>query len=173
MLLVSGGDGCGFIDRYFFHCVSLAVVLPERLRIENYWLNTTRPRMPAGLYRLVPSAGAQCQTDAENQYLAPLKNSPYADLLNLKQAKRAEIASRLQRGQITIEQANVELATMTSQITGEATNRTMTAASVSAQQSAAAAQGQAAAAASMSAMQATMPRPPVTCMRTGNMVTCN
>jgi hypothetical protein len=85
-----------------------------------------------------PVPWAQCQTNAENQYLRPQIPPSYTDLLNLKQARRAEIVSRLQRGQITIEQADVELATMTSQLVSEMTSRRMAAQSVAAQQSVAA-----------------------------------
>jgi len=63
-----------------------------------------------------PVLWAQCQTEAENLYWANVSNR---DLLSLRQARRAEIASRLGRRQITLEQANVELSIMQSQIAGE------------------------------------------------------
>jgi hypothetical protein len=43
---------------------------------------------------------AQCQTEAENLYWANVSNR---DLLSLRQARRAEIASRLERRQTTLE----------------------------------------------------------------------
>ena len=60
-----------------------------------------------------PVLWAQCQTEAENLYWGNVSNR---DLLSLRQARRAEIATRLQRRQITLGQANVELAAMQSQI---------------------------------------------------------
>ena len=56
---------------------------------------------------------AQCQTEAENLHWGwgSISNR---DLLSLRQARRAEIASRLERHQITLEQANVELSIMQS-----------------------------------------------------------
>ena len=67
-----------------------------------------------------PVLWAQCQTEAENLYWGNVSNR---DLLSLRQARRAEIASHLQRRQITLEQANVELATMQSQIASETSKR--------------------------------------------------
>jgi hypothetical protein len=67
-----------------------------------------------------PVLWAQCQTEAENLYWGNVSNR---DLLSLRQARRAEIASRLQRRQITLGQANVELATMQSQIASETSKR--------------------------------------------------
>ena len=67
-----------------------------------------------------PVLWAQCQTEAENLYWGNVSNR---DLLSLRQARRAEIASHLQRRQITLEQANVELSTMQSQIVSEASKR--------------------------------------------------
>ena len=56
---------------------------------------------------------AQCQTEAENLHWGwgSISNR---DLLSLRQARTAEIASRLERHQITLEQANVELSIMQS-----------------------------------------------------------
>src|SRR5262245_17703295 len=67
-----------------------------------------------------PVLWAQCQTEAENLYWRKASNR---DLLSLRQARRAEIASRLERRQITLEQANVELSIMQSQITSETSKR--------------------------------------------------
>jgi hypothetical protein len=100
-----------------------------------------------------PVRWAQCQTEAENQYFGALKNSAYGDLLTLKQAKRAEIASRLQSGQITKAQADVELASLNSQLVSEAQRRQAT-------NRIAAAQESAAAAASMSAAAMSQPQSP-------------
>jgi hypothetical protein len=76
-----------------------------------------------------PVLWAQCQTEAENLYWGNVSNP---DLLSLRQARRAEIASRLQRGQITLEQASLELATMQSQIASETSKRQAEAQSASA-----------------------------------------
>jgi hypothetical protein len=67
-----------------------------------------------------PVLWAQCQTQAENLYWGNMSDR---DLLSLRQARRAEIASRLQGGQITLEQAYVELATLQTQIMSEASKR--------------------------------------------------
>jgi hypothetical protein len=67
-----------------------------------------------------PVLWAQCQTEAENLYWGNVSDR---DLLSLRQARRAEIASRLQGGQITLEQAYVELATLQTQIMSEASKR--------------------------------------------------
>jgi hypothetical protein len=67
-----------------------------------------------------PVVWAQCQTQAENLYWGNMSDR---DLLSLRQTRRAEIAGRLQRGQITLEQAYVELATLQTQIMSEASKR--------------------------------------------------
>jgi hypothetical protein len=72
-----------------------------------------------------PVLWAQCQTEAENLYWGNVSNP---DLVSL----RAEIASRLQRGHITLEQASLELATMQSQIASETSKRQAEAQSASA-----------------------------------------
>lgn len=71
-----------------------------------------------------PMLWAQCQTEAENLHWGwgSISNR---DLLSLRQARRAEIASRLERHQITLEQANVELSIMQSQ-TSETSKRQAT-----------------------------------------------
>jgi hypothetical protein len=76
-----------------------------------------------------PVLWAQCQTEAENLYWGNVSDR---DLLSLRQARRAEIASRLKRRQITLEQANVELSIMQSQIASETSKRQADAQSASA-----------------------------------------
>jgi hypothetical protein len=76
-----------------------------------------------------PVLWAQCQTEAENLYWGNVSNR---DLLSLRQARRAEIASRLERRQITLEQANVELSIMQSRIASESSKRQADAQSASA-----------------------------------------
>jgi hypothetical protein len=68
-----------------------------------------------------PMLWAQCQTEAENLHWGwgSISNR---DLLSLRQARRAEIASRLERHQITLGQANVEMSIMQSQ-TSETSKR--------------------------------------------------
>ena len=69
-----------------------------------------------------PLRWAQCQTEAEklNWGWRAISNR---DMLSVRQARRAEIASRLERHQITLEQANVELSIMQSQIASETSKR--------------------------------------------------
>ena len=69
-----------------------------------------------------PVQWAQCQTEAENLHWG-WGSVSNRDLLSLRQARRAEIASRLERHQITLEQANVELSIMQSQIASETSKR--------------------------------------------------
>ena len=69
-----------------------------------------------------PVLWAQCQTEAEklNWGWGAISNR---DLLSVRQARRAEIASRLARHQITLDQANVELSIMQDQIANETDKR--------------------------------------------------
>jgi len=69
-----------------------------------------------------PVRWAQCQTEAEklNWGWGAISNR---DLLSVRQARRAEIASRLARHQITLDQANVELSIMRDQIANETDKR--------------------------------------------------
>src|SRR5215813_7594260 len=55
-----------------------------------------------------PVQWAQCQTAAENLHWG-WESVSNRDLLSLRQARRAEIADRLERRQITLEQANIRL----------------------------------------------------------------
>src|SRR5262245_66485336 len=65
-----------------------------------------------------PVQWAQCQTAAENLHWG-WESVSNRDLLSLRQARRAEIADRLERRQITPEKANTELSIMQDQIAGE------------------------------------------------------
>lgn len=67
-----------------------------------------------------PVLWAQCQTEAENLHWGDVSNR---DLLRLRQARRAEIASHLERRQITLDQANAELWIMQSQFASETNKR--------------------------------------------------
>jgi hypothetical protein len=69
-----------------------------------------------------PVQWAQCQTAAENLHWG-WESVSNRDLLSLRQARRAEIADRLERRQITLEQANIELSIMQSQIASETDKR--------------------------------------------------
>jgi hypothetical protein len=87
---------------------------------------------------MTPVRWARCLTEAENRYWDGVR-LPYRDLLFLKQARRAETASRWEQGLITKEQATVELAMMESQITGELHRRRTSARIAAAQEDAVAA----------------------------------
>jgi len=69
-----------------------------------------------------PVPWAHCQTEAEklNWVWGAISNR---DLLSVRQARRAEIASRLARHQITLDQATVELSIMQDQIANETDKR--------------------------------------------------
>lgn len=69
-----------------------------------------------------PVLWAQCQTEAENLHWG-WESVSNQDLLSARQARRAEIASRLARHQITLDQANVELSIMQSEIASETSKR--------------------------------------------------
>ena len=63
----------------------------------------------------------QCITDAENAHIRSLH--PYSDLLDLKHARRMALVSRVERRQITTEDATVELATLNAEIMAEVQRR--------------------------------------------------
>lgn len=69
-----------------------------------------------------PVLWAQCQTEAENLHWG-WESVSNQDLLSVRQARRAEIASRLARHEITLDQANVELSIMQSEIASETSKR--------------------------------------------------
>jgi hypothetical protein len=89
------------------------------------------------------------------------------DLAQAFMADRMMVAEKVQNGKMTIVEGNAAVAEKWSQAVSESQRRRNATLSVAAQQEAAAAQGSAA-----SASWAAMNRS-VTCMRTGNMTTCN
>lgn len=100
-----------------------------------------------------PMQWAKCENDAELQYWPP--DWPSKDLRTLRQAKRLDIASRLERRQMTVEAANAELAMVETQIASERARRRYEAESVAAQRSASV---NASNAATIAIIQATSPR---------------
>jgi hypothetical protein len=123
---------------------------------------------------------ADCMTATENVYEKPFINDP--EMLDLLQAKRQVLAVQVDNGQLTKAQANLELATLRTQIKQTELDRRNAAAAVSAQQSAASAQMLGA---SARLLQGTQPvAPPVvmqsvapravntTCNGFGNTVNC-
>lgn len=118
---------------------------------------------------------ADCWSQAEDMIMRPLY--PYGDLLTLLQAKRKVIAEKADGGEITKDQANLQLAELNSEITREQTRRSNAAALVSAQQTAASAAMLGTAA---RLLQGTQPAPVMgplvvntTCTRMGAFVNCS
>jgi len=104
-------------------------------------------------------ARAKCFNDADRAFM-PFSTAP--DLVNLRMAKRSEVAERMAQGKITRAQAVLELNELNSNLVSEDQRRR------NANQSAAA-QQQAATAATIGAINAGAPR---TCTRYGNTVNC-
>jgi hypothetical protein len=124
---------------------------------------------------------ADCMAEAENAYERPFINDP--EMLDLLQAKRKDLAVQLDNGQLTQEQANLELATLRVQIRQTELERRNAASSVSAQQSAASAAQLGAAARLLQSTPPVVEAPPVmqpaaprpvntTCNGFGNTVNC-
>jgi hypothetical protein len=86
---------------------------------------------------------------------------------------RLATAERMQTGKISLAEGNAAIAEKWSQSVSESQRRRNSTLSVVAQQSAAAAQQSAADAANTAAWASLQPRAPVTCIRAGNMTTCN
>lgn len=125
-------------------------------------------------------AEMQCLNNATSIYLPALGSN--ADLVQAYMAYRMSIAEQYQNGQITQAQGLAMIREKWSQFLSEAQHRNAVAQSVAAQQQAAAAAewqafGQAVAAANQAyaaGLAASQPvRLQTTCMRFGNMVTCN
>jgi hypothetical protein len=98
---------------------------------------------------------AKCIVDVEN---SDPPSVTYPDLLRLKQTYYVLIASKVDQGTLTPEQANVQNAQIQSQIESEGLKRSSEARLVGAQEQAADAERQAAFAQSLSAFTATMPK---------------
>jgi hypothetical protein len=81
---------------------------------------------------------SDCQTAAEDANERPFIQN--GDLLSLMQAKRKLLALRVDRGEITRSEANVELAQLLAEIRDEELSRANATRAVAAQQSAASAQ---------------------------------
>ena len=122
-----------------------------------------------------------CITATENVYEKPFINDP--EMLDLLQAKRQVLAVQVDNGQLTKEQANLELATLRTQIRQTELDRRNAAAAVSAQQSAASAQMLGASARMLQSTPPVVVAPPVmqpvapravntTCNGFGNTVNC-
>ncbi|WP_404286458.1 hypothetical protein ACD578_15885 [Microvirga sp. RSM25] len=97
----------------------------------------------------------QCLNTAEAPLAARASGSGLGDLWNVKMAGRVAIAERVDKGQISPAQADLEMAQLNSNLMSTGQSRVNAAAAVSAQQQAAAAAYK-----------------PVTCNRFGYSVTC-
>lgn len=117
---------------------------------------------------------ADCQTAAEDAIERPFIQN--GDLLSLMQAKRKLLALRVDRGEITKSEANVQLAQVLAEIRDEELARTNAARAVAVQQSAASAQMAAAAARLLQPQQpAPYYAPPLVnmnCARVGAFTNC-
>jgi hypothetical protein len=122
-----------------------------------------------------PLARARCINDAEDRTIR--HSYPYADLFQLTQAYRVALASRVQAKQLSQEDAELQFASINSQITAEAARRDAERLRTGAQLAAAQAQHTAAMGnlwAGLAALQqSTQPRAAVHCVRAGNTVTCH
>ena len=78
---------------------------------------------------------ARCANEAEEAYLLPA--FPYPDLVRLKIATRTALAEKVDRGQITQAEADLEMARQMSQASSEIEKRTLAKRAVGAQESAA------------------------------------
>jgi hypothetical protein len=85
-------------------------------------------------------ARAKCQTDA---LLIMRPVAPFPDLMDLFAASRIEIAERVQNGQLTVAQANEQIASKQSELVAEEQRRFLANRSIAAQQNIAAASLQA------------------------------
>lgn len=120
---------------------------------------------------------AKCLNDAENRIFAGA--IPHPDLMHLRQAYRVAIATKVQEKKLTDDQGTLEFARITAEITAEEERRNNNRKSANAQVASAEA-GRTAALGNLYSGLAAMqlasrptPSPSVTCMRAGNMVTCN
>jgi hypothetical protein len=117
---------------------------------------------------------SDCHTAAEDTIERPFIRN--GDLLSLMQAKRKLLALRVDRGEITRSEANVELAQVLAEIRDEELARANAAGAVAAQQSAASAQMAAAAARLLRPQQpAPYYAPPpanMNCTRVGSFTNC-
>jgi len=120
---------------------------------------------------------ADCLTAAENDTVRPLAYND-GDLLTVMQAKRRILAVKEDRGEITKDEAQLEMAQLMSALRDEDLQRSNAAAAVAAQRSAASAQMLGAAATMMQASRPAIvvpPAPPMvttTCMPMGGLVNC-
>ena len=110
---------------------------------------------------------SDCVTAAEDTYMRPFYR--YGDLLTLTQAQRKVIAAAIDNGQITVDDANLQLAKVRSALSQQEADRDNASGMVSAQQRAASAQMLGAGAA---ILQTTRPAT-TSCTRFGTNVTCN
>jgi len=78
---------------------------------------------------------ANCLNDAERRIIG--SRTQYPDLLNLKMTYRSALAAKVQRGEMSLEDAGVQFAQVTAAISSEELNRNNARMAVQAQQSAA------------------------------------
>jgi hypothetical protein len=105
---------------------------------------------------------ARCLNDAEDKIFG---RTNHPDLVNLKHALRLELAAKVDKGQITKEEADTQFALAVSQMVSTANQR-----DAQSQQAAAASM---AAGAAMQQANAPPPRLSTTCINMGSVVTCN
>ena len=170
MLLALALSGCGIAARM------QAAEHAKELRAQSDAAATTCKSNFAADNPKTYLARQRCLNDAVNIVLPTLPNQ---DLVLAYMAERVAIGEQVQSGKMTVAQGDAAIADKASWMISEDQNRRNAATSVAAQVAGAAAAQQSAAAqqqaASASAMQALNPpmRPPVTCMTTGTMTTCN
>jgi hypothetical protein len=114
---------------------------------------------------------ADCRTQAANTFVRPYYR--YGDLMTLVQAQRKILAVKADRGEITTDEFDLQMAQVESSIAREENLRNLSERSVSAQESVGAAQALGAAASFIRATQP--PTPPVvntTCNRIGSFTNC-
>src|SRR4051812_20383900 len=115
---------------------------------------------------------ADCRAQAANTYIRPFY--PHGDLMTLLQAQRKALAIKVDRGQLSREDHDVQIAQAESAIRQEELRRNNAERGVSAQEAASTAQILGASANLLRASQPPIPAPAVTttCSRTGNFVNC-
>jgi hypothetical protein len=100
-------------------------------------LKPLRQPVKTSVQRCKPAAEADCLTAAEDAYLRPCIDD--GDLLSLLQAERKLLATKVSNGQMSKEEADLEMTQVMTAIHSEAAQRANTASIAAAQRSAASA----------------------------------
>lgn len=106
----------------------------KKLDVATASLSEAKAKCDAQTFRTRVEA-ARCANTAEETYLLPA--FPYPDLVRLKIATRTVLAEKVDRGQLTQAEADLEMARQMSQATSEIEKRTLAKRAVGAQESAA------------------------------------